>query len=61
MYLHRGRGVSWVEKTSRAKAWSKEGDGDNEGAALARAKGSIREQSNAELKKQAQDIRSEGL
>lgn len=50
-----------MEKTSRAKAWSKEGDGDNEGAALARAKGSIREQSNAELKKQAQDIRSEGL
>lgn len=50
-----------MEKTSRVKAWSKEGDGDNEGAALARVRGSIREQSNAELKKQAQDICSEGL
>lgn len=49
-----------MEKTSRAKAWSEEGDGDNEGAALARVKGSIREQSNAELKKQTQDICSEG-
>lgn len=49
-----------VEWTSRAKAWSQEGVWDNEGAALARVKGPIREQSNTELEKQIQDTQNEG-